>query len=191
MKPRRAAVVLALGIAIAVLAACGRTAPSAPTSAPASASPPAGTTPAGCRIARQEGRLRSDLLTQLDVATIGLADVITFRFGPPSRPDVAGTGRLEAAEPPFVQDGSGEPVEVDGQHHLVVVLDGMLIHDDVGRPYFQGERTVRPGLPAVRQVERTGMFEGIIGFVVGYDGPGCVQLLEDAAAGTLTITIGH
>jgi hypothetical protein len=37
----------------------------------------------------------------------------------------------------------------------------------------------------------TEAFEGVYNFVIGYDGNGCVGLVDDEVTKTLTITIGH
>ena len=70
-------------------------------------------------------------------------------------------------------------------------LDGMLIADEAGNAVYQGETSVKPDLLALRQVEMTEAFEGVYNFVIGYDGNGCVGLVDDEATRTLTITIGH
>jgi len=122
---------------------------------------------------------------------VSLADRIVFGLGEPAPEPTGGTGRLKAVEPPFAQGGSGLPVEVEGTWFVEFHLDGMLIADESGNPVFRGETSLKPGLPALRQVEMTEAFEGIYNLVIGYDGNGCVGLVDDEATKTLTITIGH
>lgn len=67
----------------------------------------------------------------------------------------------------------------------------MLIADEVGGTLYQGETSLKPDMVALKQVEMTEAFEGVYNLVIGYDGNGCVTLIDDARTKTLTITIGH
>lgn len=145
----------------------------------------------GCIVAPQSGLLRSNTLIDLVVDSDGASDRVTFMFGPVAPGPTGGTGRLTAATPPFSQGGSGLPVEVLGTHHVELHLDGMLVVDEAGNGVFKGPTSLKPGMIAVKDVEETDGFEGVYNFVVGYDGNGCVGLSGNAAAGSLTVTIGH
>lgn len=194
--PPRRTLPLALLLAGAALAGCATTSPSRSVAGPAAT--PAGSAPrssatsgGGCPVAEQTGLLRSNTLIDLEVGTDGLADLVTLAFGDPAPGPAGGTGRLRAVEPPFVEGGSGEPVDVLGAHHVELHLDGMLIADETGNATYRGETSITPNMLALRQVEMTEAFEGVYNFVVGYDGNGCVGLADDAAARTLTISIGR
>ena len=67
----------------------------------------------------------------------------------------------------------------------------MLIADEVGGVMYVGETSVKLDMLALEQVEMTEAFEGVYNFVIGYDGDGCVTLIDDATTKTLTLTIGH
>lgn len=123
------------------------------------------------------------------IGSDGLSDRVAFRLGDPALEPSGSTGRLRAVRPPFAQGGSGLPVEIEGTRFVELRLDGMLLADETGNPTFAGEASVKPGLLALRQVEMTEAFEGVYIFVIGYDGNGCVTLLDDAAARTLTLVI--
>jgi hypothetical protein len=184
-----------LGVALAcvvVLAvgACATTTSPAPSDGPSVAP---STTPggAGCPVVEQSGPLFSNTLVDVGVDSDGLTDRVTFTLGEPASMIRNPVGSLRAAEPPFIEDGSGEEVEVLGQHHLELRLDPMSMFDDAGQPTFIGEGTIKPNMLTLKQVELTGAFEGIFLFVIGYDGAGCVALTSDEAMRTITIAIGH
>ncbi len=144
-----------------------------------------------CAVTEQTGIPGSNTLIDLTIETDGVADRLVFQLGPPAPEPTGSTFRLRAVEPPFVQGGSGEPIEVAGTHFVEFHLDGMLIADEVGNGVYRGATSVKPGFAALRQVEMTEAFEGVYNFVIGYDGDGCVALIDDAVARTLTITIGQ
>lgn len=127
----------------------------------------------------------------MTIETDGVADRLVFQLGAQAPDPTGSTFRLRAAQPPFVQGGSGQPVEVAGTQFVEFHLDGMLIADEVGNGIYRGATSVKPGFATLRQVEMTEAFEGVYNFVIGYDGNGCVTLIDDAVAKTLTITIGH
>lgn len=155
------------------------------------AAAPTGTPGGGCPVAEQSGVLRSNRLLDMTIGSDALSDRITFQLGEPAPEPLGSTGRLRAVVPPFSQGGSGLPVKVEGTRFVEVRLDGMLLAGEDGSPTYTGPTSVKPGLIALRQVEMTEAFEGVYVFVVGYDGSGCVSLLDDAVARTLTLTIGR
>jgi hypothetical protein len=165
-----------------------------PSPSPSPSTPAATITPpasGGCPVAEQTGILRSNTLIGLVIGSSALADRIVFQLGDAAPEPTGGTGRLKAVEPPFAEGASGLPVEVEGTWFVEFHLDGMLIADEAGDPVYRGETSVKPDLLALKHVEMTEAFEGVYNFVIGYDGNGCVGLVDDEAAKTLTITIGH
>ena len=184
-------------LVVVLVAACAPVAPStAPGTTLASSPGPTSTvgsspTDGGCVVAPQSGLLRSNTLIDLVVNSDGASDRVTFVFGSVAPGPTGGSGRLTAATPPFSQGGSGLPVDVLGAHHVELHLDGMLIVDEAGNDVFKGPTSLRPGMIALKDVEETDGFEGVYNFVIGYDGNGCVGLTGNAAAGSLTVTIGH
>lgn len=202
--------VVLTGLAL-LFAACGTTAPSSPSSpsatsapstaqpsgpAPSSAAPaptaaPPSASAAACQIAPQTGRLPSDRLVDITIASSAGADVVTFVFGNDSLPGPAGApdGTLETAEPPFIQGGSGEPQEVLGEHVALLRFAGMSIANDVGQPVYDGELEFRPALPALRHVVNMEMFEGVVSWYIGFDGPGCMTLIGDGR--NVSVAIEH
>jgi hypothetical protein len=177
---------LAVVVAVAVAAACS-TAPLPHTPTPA----PSASGGGGCPVAEQTGVLRSNTLIDMAVSSDGVSDSVTFQLGELAPGPTGSAGRLKAVDPPFTEGASGLPVEVMGTHFVELHFDGMLIVDEAGTVLYTGETSVKPGLPALRQVEMTEAFEGVYNFVIGYDGGGCVTLTENATANTITVSIGH
>lgn len=172
---------------LATLVLVGCTSTTSPT--PAVTVEPTAAEP--CAFVEQSGPLFSNTLVSFEVDSDGLTDRVTFTLGDPAGPFNDAEGRLRAVEPPFIEDGSGEEVEVLGEHHLELRLDAMSLFDDAGNPTFTSEGTLKPDMLTLRQVELTGAFEGIYSFIIGYDGGGCVTLTSEEAARTLTIAISH
>lgn len=218
LRPRRARLVIgALIVVTFLVSACGATTPTTPpatgspalaspstapattdpSTAPASASPSAAAptaSPGGeaCQIAPQAGRLPSDRMTDVRISTSGTADLVTFVFGNlsvPEPPQGVSEGSLEAALPPFTQSASGLPIDVTGEHVAQIRFSGMSIVNDVGEPTYDGAMDLRPDLSTLRTVVNFDMFEGVVGWYIGYDGNGCVTLTSDATS--VTVAIDH
>ncbi len=168
-----------------------------PSSAPATATPstePATALPSAeaCRITPQTGRLPSDRMTDVRISTSGTADLVTFVFGNlslPEPPQGVSEGSLDEAVPPFTQSASGLPIDVTGQHVAQIRFSGMSIVNDVGEPTYDGTMDFRPNLTALKTVVNFDMFEGVVGWYIGYDGNGCVTLTSDATS--VTVAIDH
>lgn len=157
-----------------------------------SASPTAtGSTGPECPIVSATGGLPSDRLVDIVVGGAGTADLLTFVFGAPSvgPPPAVPAGSLGAAAPPYTHASSGAPVEVAGERVAIVRFTGMSIVNDVGQPTYDGPTDVRPDLPALKSVINFDMSEGVVGWYVGYDGPGCITLSSDQQR--VTVVIDH
>lgn len=178
-------------LAGAGFAGCVTTGSPAPFTA-ASIGPTATAAASGsCPVVEQTGILRSNTLISMEIDSSALADRIVFRLGDAAPEPSGSTRRLRAVRPPFAQGASGLPVDVEGTWFVELHLDGMLLADESGNPTYAGETSVKPGMPALKQVEMTESFEGVYNFVIGYDGNGCVGLVDDVATRTFTINVGH
>ncbi len=196
----RRIVALAVAVALAALAAgCAPTvvvrspsAPAGPSVSPAGSGQPSSPAQAGdCPITTEAGALPSDRLVSVDVSSGAGFDRIVFGFAERSAAPTDPRGTLRAATPPFIEDGRGEPVAVDGRRFVELRFDGMLLADEDGRAVYEGERELRPGLPAVEHAVSTGAFEGVITWIVGLNGSGCVTLTSDQVARTVTVDVAH
>jgi hypothetical protein len=70
---------------------------------------------------------------------------------------------VKHAEPPFVQDGSGEEVTVEGDGHIAVRLTARA-HDEEGKSSAPAK--IAAGAP-LTEVVRLGDFEGVVNYVIG------------------------
>src|SRR5690606_6359513 len=107
----------------------------------------------------------------------------------PDPPQGPSDGSLEAVEPPYTHASSGLPIELRGEHVVRVRFSGMSIMNDIGEPTYDGELEFRPDLPALKDVVNMDMFEGIVGWYIAYDGPGCVSLRSEGR--DVTVAIEH
>jgi hypothetical protein len=199
-------VVTACGGPTPTAPATASTAPSSPSTAPATTEPstapvsasPSAELPASssgaeaCEISPQAGRLPSDRMTDVRISTSGTADLVTFVFGNlslPEPPQGVSEGSLDEAVPPFTQSASGLPIDVTGQHVAQIRFSGMSIVNDVGEPTYDDTMDFRPDLTALKSVVNFDMFEGVVGWYIGYDGDGCVTLTSDATS--VTVVVDH
>ena len=190
-RPDRCSLAL-LAIAALLPAACSAVPPPSTGPSPSVSSAPSPTATASasvppsaaaaCPVETQTGRLPSDRLTDVVIGSSGVADTVTFVFGEPSvpvPPQGPSEGLLEAAEPPFVEGASGLPMDIEGDHVAFIRFSGMSLVNDVGEPTYEGETEFHPDGAALRTVANSEEFEGVSGWYIGYDGPGCVTLVSD------------
>jgi hypothetical protein len=155
-----------------------RAAPS-PTATPgqASASPGACTLPA-------PGPLASDTLVDATLERTASGARLVFTFG--SRPPEAvaqPTLVVSFDEPPFTKAASGQPFTVNGDRFLQVRMDGMVIGHPNGSPVYEGQRNLRLAGSTIPQAVLYDDFEGVVGWIVGLDGPGCPTVRRDTSGG--------
>jgi hypothetical protein len=168
------------------------TAPSlTPTSAPTTAPTASPTTAAACPIEPEDGPLPSDRLVNVVASTTSNADLLTFVFGNMSVPGPGGppVSELSVAEPPFTFGPSGLPIDMVGEHVAQIVFRGMSLQADTGDLVYTGPPELRPDGPALKHAVEYDESEGVIGWYVGYDGPGCVTLTRDGS--NVTLTFAH
>lgn len=186
--PRGSRVARPIGVVVLAIlvVACGGPSPSAsPTGGDPSPTPAA----SPCEVHPAEGILVSDRLIDLDVSSGVSADLIVFRFGPPTSLGLEPKGRLREVHPPFVEGASGLPLEVPGERFVEIVFEGMFLYDETGTPTFGGERRVEPTFAGLAAVVNAEEFEGYSTWIVGFRGPGCVEL--DLTGGNLTVAVSH
>ena len=106
-------------------------------------------------------------LTDVRVGARDEGDRIVFEFAG----DVVPAFDITPAEPPFVQDASGLPVEVPGRAFLRIhfpFATGMEAYDGPAALAGQGALLV--------SLVRTGDFEAVLTWVAGTDRPACVRV---------------
>ena len=154
--------------------------------------PTPGPSTAGCQALPQTVALPSDRFTDIKVVPGAAADRLTFTFGnaslpgPPTPPQ----GSLEVARPPYTQAASGKAITIAGDHVVQVRFTGMSLANDVGQPTYDGRTDIRATGTAFKQAVLFDASEGVIGWYVGYNGPGCVTLAVGAHDVTLVIAHG-
>ncbi|MEY2418576.1 MAG: hypothetical protein QOG90_1256 [Actinomycetota bacterium] len=89
---------------------------------------------------------------------------VVFRFS-----DAVPGYSVRTAEPPFVQDGSGKEVTVDGNGHLAVRLIARA-HDDNGKTTVP-TAIAFPHTSSIRAVALLGDFEGVVNYAIGLSEP--------------------
>lgn len=194
-----------LAIAAMLLAACSSPTATDPASAQASASGgPAAT--AAPSVATAEPIPSEDLgeftcdLPFVEQATVPrTVNIVDVRIGSHDGYDrvvfefTGGTPEfaLERATPPFVQDGSGFPVDVEGESYLRLIMRGGTKQMEDGTSSYDGPRDFDPGFPALVDLVEGGDFEAQSTWYLGLSAEACVRvsLLEDAPR--LVIDIEH
>ena len=124
------------------------------------------------------------LLTRVEIGRNEGFDRVVFEF----RDELPGY-RIEYVEPPLTEDGSGNPVEVEGSAFLVVRMEpasGFDLSVPEGELVYTGPRRLsgaEAGATTVREVVRTGDFEAVLTWAIGVDGrtPFAVSTLEGPA----------
>jgi hypothetical protein len=198
-QPRRSLAAFAL-IAL-VVAACSS--PAATTTAGASSSPGQTLTPIGSAAATEDpipsdelGAFSCDLPIHED-ATVARANITDVRTGTHDGYDrvvfeFAGgipEASLERAEPPFTQDASGAPIEVQGESFLRLLLRGGTKQTDEGTSSYDGPTEFETGYPALVHLIEGGDFEAQSTWYFGLAAESCVRVLTLTDDGTARLVI--
>ena len=170
--------------------------PTASASPTAAATPTPGVTasptpPTACVTSVASSVAPSDRLTKVSVASGVGVDKITFTFGSssgqPSGTDP--TGRLRPTSPPFSLSGSGAPVDIAGHRFIAVTFRGMALADEQGNPTYGGPNDIRPLALAVRELRLVDSFEGVVTWIVGVNGPGCVAVTRLTGPSRIVVSV--
>ena len=175
-------------------------APSAEPSAGAGSSAPASEAPATTEPvpSSELGEFTCDLPI-VEQATVARANIVDVRVGTHDGYDrvvfefTDGTPEvsLERAEPPFTQDGSGFPIDVEGESFLRLTMRGGTKQMDDGTSSYEGSRDFDPEHPMLVDVIEGGDFEAQSTWYLGLRDEACVRvtLLEDEPR--LVIDVEH
>jgi len=98
---------------------------------------------------------------------------------------------IEAVLPPFYQDASGLPLEVNGTAFLKVTMHGATKLGAGGGITYTGPQEFEPGLSQLVHLIEGGDFEAVSTWYLGLDGGGCTRVLTLAAPNRLVIDVEH
>ena len=84
---------------------------------------------------------------------------------------------LERVEPPFTQDPSGLPMEVEGSSFLRVTMRGGTKQTEDGTSSYDGPTEFDPGFPALVDLVEGGDFEAQSTWYVGLTAESCVRVM--------------
>jgi hypothetical protein len=131
--------------------------------------------------------------------SVAVANIVDVRIGSHSGFDRVvfefeqGTPELtlSRAEPPFTADGSGFPVEVDGDSFLALVMRGGSKQTDEGTSSYDGPTDFADGGPALVHLVEGGDFERQSTWYFGLAAEDCVRVLLLDDPHRLVIDIEH
>ena len=108
------------------------------------------------------------LLTDVAITTGDCTDTVSFTF------TATGDGpgyTIGYQSGPITQDGSGETIDVEGSAFLGIrFAPAYGFNFETGQPTYNGPDTLTsPGAFFVKEVTKTGDFEGVVGWVIGLD----------------------
>ncbi len=152
----------------------------APTASPTT--PPSATpVPTPCPVTATRIVPPTDRLVDVSASTAGDQDMLVFKFGNMSVPGPGGppTGRLSVAKKPYTEGASGRPIDMQGERVVQVVFQGMSLVADTGDLVYTGPPELQPDLTALKHAVEFDESEGVIGWYIGFDGPGCVTISRD------------
>lgn len=160
----RAVGLIALGL---LLAGCGSSENQADARLHCSRLPGGAATP---RVSPEIEARETMYLTGVDIEALECTDRVVFSFQK-AAPGPGYNISYEPAASAKTEDGSGNPVEIDGSAFLVVRLTPAMTAEIVGeevKPTYAGPRRITPdGTTFVLEVVKTGDFEAQVTWVIG------------------------
>src|SRR5919109_4343908 len=173
------------------------TTPPEPTPTVTVAPPPANTEPAPQNCAPETGGEDGVYmnLTDVRVGAHNGFDRVVFEFDEPD-PNPAGNGgvpyfQIRTAKPPFTQDPSDLPIDVEGDAFARIVFQGASGYDFDGNATYDGPRRLTPGFGTLAQVVEGGDFEATMTWMLGLSRPTCWQIQELHNPERLVIDFHH
>jgi hypothetical protein len=122
-------------------------------------------------------------------------DRIVFEFAAPS-PNPGGKGgipryEIRTAKPPFSEDPSDMPIQVEGDAFARIVFQGASGYDFNGNATYHGQRRLTPGFGTLAQVVEGGDFEATLTWILGLSRPTCWRIQELHSPDRLVIDFHH
>ncbi len=135
----------------------------------------------------------------VDAGTVPIANIVDVRVGTHSDHDRVvfefeqGTPEftLGRAEPPFTQDGSGMPMEVEGESFLGLTMRGGTKQTDAGDSSYDGSTEFEPGFDTLIHAVEAGDFERQSTWYLGLAEEECVRVLLLDDPPRLVIDVEH
>jgi hypothetical protein len=160
------------------------------TTAKAAPPPPASCSP---QVGGEDGVYMN--LTDVRVGAHDGFDRIVFEFQEPD-PNPAGNGgipryEIRQAKPPFAEDPSDMPIDVEGDAFARIIFQGASGYDFDGNATYDGSRRLTPGFGTLAQVVEGGDFEATMTWILGLSRPTCWQIQELHNPERLVIDFHH
>ena len=124
------------------------------------------------------------MITDVRTGTHDGYDRVVFEFA-----DGLPEASLERAEPPFTQDASGAPIEVQGESFLRLILRGGTKQTEEGTSSYDGPTEFETGYPALVHLIEGGDFEAQSTWYFGLASESCVRVLTLTDDGTARLVI--
>ena len=96
---------------------------------------------------------------------------------------------LERAEPPFTHDASGEPIDVQGESFLRLILRGGTKQTEDGTSSYDGPTEFETNYPALVHLVEGGDFEAQSTWYLGLNAESCVRVMTLTDDGTARLVI--
>jgi hypothetical protein len=122
-------------------------------------------------------------------------DRVVFEFEAPDAKSRGETGIprfvIKAAKPPFTEDPSDLPIDVEGGAFARIVLQGASGYDFDGNATYDGTRRLMPGYETLTDVVQGGDFEATMTWIFGLTQRSCWQIQELHNPDRLVIDFHH
>ena len=127
-------------------------------------------------------------ITDVRVGSHADYDRVVFEFT-----DGLPEASLERAEPPFTQDASGAPIDVEGSSFLRLVMRGGTKQTEAGTSSYDGPLDFDPGFATLVDLIEGGDFEAQSTWYLGLTSEACVRVitLTDDGPPRLVIDVEH
>jgi hypothetical protein len=121
-------------------------------------------------------------LTDVRVGAHAGYDRVVFEFEEPD-PNPAGNGgipyyQIKTARPPFTEDPSDLPIDVDGDAFARIIFQGASGYDFDGNATYDGPRRLTPGFGTLTDVVEGGDFEATMTWILGLSRTTCWEVQE-------------
>ena len=118
--------------------------------------------------------------------TLGF-DRITFEYIEDDSPGF----EIRPTDPPFTQDGSGQPMTVNGSSFMQLTLTAATKLADDGSLTYTGPTNFEPGFPQLVQLIERGDFEAVNSWYVGLNGGDCTRAAVLTGPSRIVIDVQH